>query len=108
MADIVKTEAVKNGGVALTTTAAEASQTIAISKDERMCIIVNNGGEDAVSASVTAGSGICSVEGDLEVSVAAGAVEVIGPLESARFGKDGKFTLELSATSSVTVAAIQL
>ncbi len=108
MADIVKTNAVKNGGVALSTTAGEASQTVAIGKDERMCIIVNNGSGAAVSAGVSAGNGICSVEGDLEVSVAAGAIEVIGPLESARFGADGKFTLELSATSSVTVGVIQL
>ena len=110
MADITKTSAVKNGNVTFTPTAGASSQTIVVSKDERMCVYVNNASASAVTATIPKGNGICSAQGDLAVSVPATSSMLIGPLESARFvdTTTGKITLNLSATTSVTVAAIQL
>lgn len=107
MADIAKTLGVTNGSVVFTPVAGAASQTIVISKDERMCVYVKNGGASPITATVLKGNGIAGVA-DLAVTVAAGAEAIIGPLESARFGTDGKVTLTLSATASVTVGVIQL
>lgn len=110
MADIAKTNGVKNGSVVFTPAAGAASQTIPVSKDERMCVYVKNGSGAGITATVKKGNGICSVDGDLAVSVGAGAEAIIGPLESARFvdTTTGKITLTLSATTTVTVGVIQL
>ncbi len=108
MADIDKTMAVKNGSVVFTPVAGAASQTIPVSKDERMVIYVNNGGSTAITATVKAGNGICSVQGDFTVSIGAGDIAIIGPLESARFGNNSVMELDLSATASITVGVIQL
>ncbi len=110
MADLTKTNAVTNGSTAFITAAGAASQTIAVDKDERQCVYVNNGGSSEITATVVKGNGIASAMGDLAVTVVAGAETIIGPLESARFGDKltGKITLTLSATTSVTVGVIQL
>lgn len=108
MADIAKTLGVTNGSVVFAPEAGASSATIAISKDERMCVYVKNGSGASINATVKKGTGIKSVEGDLVVAVAAGKEAIIGPLESARFGDAGKITLTLSATTSVTVGVIQL
>jgi hypothetical protein len=110
VADIAKTMAVKNGSVAFTPTAGAASQTIVVGKDERTGIYVKNGSAAPINVTVKKGNGICSVDGDLVVAVAAGAERIIGPLESARFidTTTGKITVELSATATVTIGVIQL
>lgn len=110
MADIAKTNGVKNSSVVFTAAAAATSQTIPVSKDERMCLYVKNGSASSITATVVKGNGICSVDGDLVVTVAAGAEAIIGPLESARFvdTTTSKITLNISAITTVTVAAIQL
>jgi uncharacterized protein (UPF0210 family) len=110
MADLNKINAVKNGNVTFAASAGASTQTIPITKDEKMAIYVNNASASAVTATVVKGNGICSVQGDLAVTVPASSAMLIGPLESARFvdTTTGKYTLNLSATSSVTVAAIQL
>lgn len=109
MADLAKTNGVKNGSVTFTPAAAAASQTIPVSKDERMCIYVNNGSAAPITATVPKGTGIAGVA-DLAVTVAAGAQTIIGPLESAKFvdKTTGKLTLNISATASVTLGVIQL
>lgn len=110
MADFNKINAVKNSGVTFTASAGAASQTVPVTKDERMCIYVKNGGGSAITATVLKGNGICSVQGDLAVTVNAGEEKIIGPLESSRFvdTTTGKITVNLSGTTSVTIAAIQL
>ena len=85
MADINKTNAVTNGSVVFTATAGASSQTIPVSKDERMVIYVKNGGASELTATIPKGTGIAGVK-DLTVPVAAGEEAVIGPLESAAFG----------------------
>lgn len=110
MADFNKVSAVKNSNVAFTTTAGASAQTIPVTKDSRMIIYVKNGGGAGITATVAKGNGIASVMGDLAVTVGAGAEQIIGPLESARFvdTSTGKITVNLSGTTSVTIAAIQL
>jgi hypothetical protein len=73
-----------------------------------MAIYVNNGSGAAVTATVKKGTGICSADGDLAVTVAAGKAQLIGPLESARFGDAGVITMTLSSATSVTIAIVQL
>jgi hypothetical protein len=110
MADIAKTNAVKNGNIQFSPAAGAASQTIVVSKDERMCVYVNNGGGAPITATIPKGNGIASAAGDLAVTVTNGTSQIIGPLESARFVDvtTGKMTLNLSGTTSVTVGVIQL
>lgn len=110
MADLTKINAAKNSSVTFSATAGASSQTIPVTKDSRLILYVKNGGGSSITATVTKGNGICSVLGDLAVTVASGAEAIIGPLESARFvdTTTGKYTLTLSATTSVTVAAVQL
>jgi hypothetical protein len=108
MADIAKTQGVTNGSVVFTPVAGATSQTIVVSKDERMCIYIKNGSAASVTATVVKGNGIASAMGDLAVTVAAGAEVIIGPLESARFATNGKITLNLSNATSVTLGVIQL
>jgi hypothetical protein len=110
MADITKTTAVTNSAVTFTPAAGAASQTIAVGKDERMCVYVKNGSGAGITATVTKGDGIAAAMGDLAVTVPAGGEKIIGPLESARFvtQSTGKLTLNLSAYASVTVGVIEL
>jgi hypothetical protein len=108
MANVAKIEAVTNGNVEFKTVAGAASQTIAVDKDERMAIYVNNGSAADITATIKAGTGICSVDGDLAVTVAAGKAQLVGPLESARFGDAGVITMTLSAAETVTIGVIQL
>lgn len=110
MADFNKINAVTNGSVTFTPSAGAASQTVSVGKDERMCIYVKNGGAAAITATVVKGNGIASAMGDLVVNVGVGEEKIIGPLESARFvdTSTGKITVNLSGTTSVTIAAIQL
>lgn len=110
MADVNKTNCIKNGNVAGSPTAGAASQTIVVTKDERLVLRVVNGGGAGITATIPKGNGICSAAGDLAVTVAAGQTQYIGPLESARFidTTTGKMTLNLSGTTSVTIEAIQL
>ena len=69
-----------------------------------------NDGASTLSATVSKGTGISSVNGDLGVEVAAGKTTIVGPLESARFKNmsTGKVTVVLGATASISVAAIEL
>ena len=110
MADITKTNAVTNGSATFVPAAGATSQTIAVGKDERMCVYVNNGSGSGITATIVKGDGIASAMGDLAVAIAAGAEAIIGPLESARFvtKATGRITMTLSATTTVTVGVIQL
>lgn len=110
MADITKTQAVKNGSVVFSPAAGATSQTIPMTKDSKMIIYVNNASASPITATVAKGNGICAPQGDLAVTVANGATRIIGPVETSRFidTSTGKITLNLSAAASVTVGAIQL
>ena len=109
MADIAKTNAVKNSNIKFTPVAGASSQTIVVSKDERMCIYIKNGSASAITATVVKGNGIAGVA-DLAINIPAGEEHIIGPLESAAYAdkSTGKITLNLSATTTVTVGVIQL
>ncbi|GAA3330651.1 hypothetical protein HP467_07255 [Curtobacterium albidum] len=76
---------------------------------ERLYLRVQNAGGSSTTVKVKAGSGVAAIaagQGDLSVSVAAGATAWIGPFESARFqANDG--TLAVDATAAVTVTAFQ-
>lgn len=119
MADLTKTNAVKNSNIAVTLNSAAASQTIPVTKDERMAIYVRN--TDAVTARirVVKGNGIANVMGDTYVDAAQNAEYLIGPLESARFTDytTGKITVNVTSTAdgafggtigNVKLAVIQL
>jgi len=119
MADLTKTNAVKNGSVAVTLNAGAASQTIVVSKDERFALYIRN--TDIVTARVRAvkGDGIASVMGDAYVDVAQNEEFIMGPFESARFvgQTTGKITVTITGTNdaafggtvgNVKLAAIQL
>jgi hypothetical protein len=110
MADVTISECVTNGSAELELYDGSSSQTFDISRDERTCLLLINDGASTLSATVSTGTGISSVMGDLAVEVPAGKKKIVGPLESARFKSisTGKVTVELSATASVSVAAIQL
>lgn len=110
MADIAKTNGVKNGSVAFAPVAIALNQTIAVSKDERMCLYVNNAQAAATNTiTVKAGNGIGGTA-DLVVVVPAASSVIIGPLESARYGDRyaGKITVTASVVTTTTIAAIQL
>lgn len=106
MALIEKTKAKFNAGVTFTPVAGASSQTIAVGKDERTLVYVNNGGASAVTVTISKGTAVAAAK-DLTISVAAGAASVF-MLESAKYADDGIITMGLSATASVTVGVIQL
>jgi hypothetical protein len=119
MADLTKTNAVKNGSVAATVNNAAASQTIVVTKDEGFCLYVRNADATSARVRVVKGDGIAGVMGDTYVDVAQNAEKIIGPLESARFAdKDtGKITVNVTGTddgafggtiTNVKLIAIQL
>jgi len=110
MADLSITNGVKNGSVAFTPTAIALTQTIPVSKDERMCIYVNNAQAGAATTiTIPKGNGIAGVK-DLVVTVPQASSMLIGPLESAAFvNKDtGKITVNSDVVTSTTIAVIQL
>lgn len=110
MADIAKTNGVKNGSVAFAPVAIAASQTIVVSKDERMCIYVDNAQAAATNTiTVVKGNGIAGVA-DLVVVIPQASKVVIGPLESAKFVDrlTGKITVTASAVVTTTIGVIQL
>ncbi|PCN47004.1 hypothetical protein Csp2054_14270 [Curtobacterium sp. 'Ferrero'] len=76
---------------------------------ERLHLRVENSGGAAATVSVKAGSGVAAIsagQGDLTVSVAAGATAWVGPFESARFQADDG-SLAVDASAAVTVTAFQ-
>ena len=109
MADLAKTNAVKNGNITFSPAAAALTQTIPVTKDERMCIYVKNGSASSINATISKGNGIAGVA-DLVVAVPATSEMIIGPLESAKYidTTTGKITLGISVITSVTLAVIQL
>ena len=110
MADIVKTNGVKNGSVAFLPVAIALTQTIVVSKDERMCLYVNNAQAGAINTiTVKAGNGIAGVA-DLVIAVPQASSVIIGPLESAKYGdkNTGKITITASVATTTTMAVIQL
>jgi hypothetical protein len=110
MADIAKTNGVKNGNVTFLPVAIAASQTIPVSKDERMCIYIKNSQAGAASViTIPKGNGIAGVA-DLVVSVPQSSEMLIGPLESAKYvdKSTGKITVNSSTTTTTTIAVIQL
>jgi hypothetical protein len=108
MADLVKTVAVRDSGVVHSMAAAASTQTIPYAKDEITAILVTNASAASITATINKGTGIRSPLGNLVVTVAAGATEIIGPLDSMRFGAGGKYTLAISLITSITVGVIQL
>ena len=109
MADVTKSVCVTNGSADIVESNAAASQTFDVGKDEKFRILIDNGGATTLSATISKGTGIASVMGDLAVSVDPETKKIIGPLESARFKNmsTGKVTMTLGATASITVAAIE-
>lgn len=110
MADIVKVNGITNGSVAFAPVAIAATQTIAVSKDERMCIYVNNAQAGAVNTiTVKAGNGIAGTN-DLVIAVPQASSVIIGPLESAKYTDrlTGKITLTASVVTTTTIAVVQL
>lgn len=78
---------------------------------DEIILRIHNGGGAGITATVRAGvypPALSNGQGDLAVTVAAGATEWIGPFTGARFAqKDGSLNLDLSAAASVTVTAFQ-
>lgn len=110
MADLVKTKAVTNGSVAFAPAAIALTQTIPVSKDERMCIYVNNAQAGAATTiTIPKGNGIAGVA-DLVVTVPQASSKIIGPLESAAFEdmSTGKITVNADVVTNTTIGVIQL
>ena len=110
MADIAKTNGVKNGSAAFAPVAIALTQTVVVGKDERMCLYVNNAQAGATNTiTVKAGNGIAGVA-DLVIVVPQAASVIIGPLESAKYGDKltGKITVTASVVTTTTIAVIQL
>lgn len=101
MADLTKTNAVKNGSVSNTVNNGAASQTIVVSKDERFALVVRN--TDAVTARVriVKGNGIAAPMGDAYADIAQNGEYTFGPFESARFvdQSTGKITVNITSTA---------
>lgn len=100
MANITKTNAKRDGGVALASATGAATQKIACdTPDERTALIVqNSSASEAATVTVAAGNGMRSSIGDLVVSVPASSEYIIGPLDSMRFKDltDGTITVKIS------------
>lgn len=83
--------------------------TIAAAEPERTILRVKNTTGGALNAIVRAGiypPALASVQGDLTVSVGAGATVWIGPVESGRFIQgDGSLSIDLGAGFTGTVTA---
>jgi len=110
MADVVKTLGVKNASVAFAPEAIALTQTVVVSKDERMCIFVDNAQAGAVNTiTVKKGNGIAGVA-DYVIAVPQASKVIIGPLESARFvdKTTGKITITASVVTTTTIGIIQL
>ena len=110
MADIAKTNGVKNGSVAFAPVAIALTQTVVVSKDERMCLYVNNAQAGATNTiTVKAGNGIAGTN-DFVIVVPQASSVIIGPLESAAFvdKSTGKITVTASVVTSTTIGVIQL
>jgi hypothetical protein len=110
MADVAKTLGVKNGSVAFAPVAIALTQTVIVSKDERMCIYVNNAQAGAVNTiTVVKGNGIAAVA-DFVIAVPQASSVIIGPLESAAFidKTTGKITITASVLTTTTIGVIQL
>lgn len=108
MADVAKTLGVTNASVAFAPVAIALTQTVVVSKDERMCIFVDNAQAGAVNTiTVVKGNGIAGVA-DYVVAVPQASKVIIGPLESARFATDGVITVTASVITTTTIGVIQL
>lgn len=106
MADITITRAVRDGGIEVTENAAAASQTIPAKYcDENAYLLVRNA-DTATAATITvkAGTGQRNVLGDLEVSVPAGKLYAVGPLDSMRFKAlpEGSITVSVAGPATLT------
>ena len=110
MALIAKTNGVKNGSVAFAPVAIALTQTIAVSKDERMCIYVDNAQAGAINTiTVLKGNGIAGVA-DLVIAVPQASKVIIGILESAKYADKatGLITVTASVVTTTTIGVIQL
>ena len=110
MADLTKVLAVKNGSVAFAPQAIALTQTVAVGKDERTFIYVNNKQAGAVNTiTVVKGTGIAGVK-DLVIAVPQASEVIIGPLESAKYVSKttGKITVTASVVTTTTIALVQL
>ena len=112
---ITPTAWLANGNVVDPTyTAADAVNGMSVAADEteRIILHVKNGDTAAKTVTVKAGANPPAWRagvGDLEVSVAAGTNQYIGPFESARFEQTGgALWVDFSAATSTTVAAYRL
>lgn len=90
-------------------TAVAATQSLAHAEPEKTVLLVKNTDDDtAMTFTVKAGDyppAIAAGQGDLAVSVAFGATEMIGPLESGRFlQSDGSLSFTCSPASGTIVA----
>lgn len=115
-AELTVTDANMNGSVAQpAANAIDTNGTVPADIEgahERILLEVNNTDDAALTVTIKAGSeaagaGRSSI-GDLAVAVAAGAVKLIGPLESARFQQaDGKVNVAFLAAAGAPAASVR-
>lgn len=106
------TAATSTADPAGTTADATNGHTITGARPEVLTLRVKNTTAGALNAILRAGTfplAGASGQGDLTVSVGAGATVFIGPVESARFlQSDGSVSLDLQATFTGTVTAFKV
>lgn len=116
MADFTASTAALNSSGTLNLLAAQASQTIDVSKaDGQILLIAYNGNQDvdglkAATISISPGSFMQSVLGTASLTVAGqGIYAALGPFESMRFkNTSSKITVGVAVTASGTVSSVKL
>jgi hypothetical protein len=107
MADLT-IQKIDQTGIAPSFVAADAGGDT-FSNDGRTFLHVKNGGGSAITVTIDSVAP-CNYgfDHDLQVTVNAGAEQIIGPFEPKRFNTDGKVSVSYSDVTSVTVAAFRL
>lgn len=77
--------------------------------DGKTFLHVKNGGASPITVTIDSVAP-CNYgfDHDVQVTVGAGAEQIIGPFETYRFNTDGKVSVSYSGVTSVTVAAFRL
>jgi hypothetical protein len=102
-------------GISVTFTAAANGDTVQNNRG-RSCGVVKNGSGGSINVTIPAVTTARPAEGnfpamtvaDLVVPVAAGATAVIGPIPAAYNNANGQFTMNYSATATITVGGIEV
>lgn len=114
MADITL-QTIATAGVVPTMAAAAASDKVQVDAGERVFVAVTNGSASSVDVTIPAVTTSVNVPKvgavtvpDIVVAVAAGATKYIGPIPEAYVGTDRRASVNYSATTDVTRAALRL